>query len=287
MKLKEKLGREFVITTELGGTNGTDIAKSLEDVKSYLPIDALNVIDCASARLRINSFALAHIIQSEFPDLNVVPHFTCRDRSILGMQADLLGAYGLGIRYVLATTGDPPKEGPYQDSKAVYNLTSIELIKMISNFNRGLDYNGEEIKGQTEFFISAVAPPGATNLDPVIERMKKKIEAGANFFQTQPMYDLEKTKEFLSRAKGLGAPILLGIMPLKGLKMAQYMNEKVAGIDIPDEVIEKLKSGVKGAEIAKEFVKEIYGLAGLAGIHIMALGDVKATNEIIEYVRKL
>lgn len=287
MELREKLGREFVITTELGGTSGTDIAKSLEDVKSYFPIDGLNVIDCASARLRINSFALAHIIQSGFPDLDVVPHFTCRDRSILGMQADLLGAYGLEIRYVLATTGDPPKEGPYKDSKAVYNVSSIELIKMISNLNRGLDCNGEQIKGETDFFISAVASPGVPNLDPVIERMKKKIEAGANFFQTQPMYDVEKTKEFFSKAKGLGALILLGVMPLKGLKMAQYMNEKVAGINIPDEVMEKIKGGVKGVEIAQEFVREIYGLEGLAGIHIMTLGDVKATNEIIEYVRKL
>ncbi|MEW6618954.1 MAG: methylenetetrahydrofolate reductase [bacterium] len=287
MHLKEKIGKKFVVTTELGGTNGTDVAKSLEDVKSYLPIDGLNVIDCASARLRINSFALAHLIQSEFPNLDVIPHFTCRDRSILGMQADLLGAYSLGIKYILATTGDPPKEGPYKDSKAVYNLTSIELIKMISNLNQGLDYNGEAIKGQSEFFISAVASPEALNLKQVIERMKQKIDAGANFFQTQPVYDVGKAKEFLNKAKNLGVPILLGIMPLKGLKMAQYMNEKVAGIHIPEEVMDKLKAGVKGVEIAKESVKEIYGSEGLSGIHIMALGDIMATNEIIEYVRKL
>ncbi|MFH1894481.1 MAG: methylenetetrahydrofolate reductase, partial [Patescibacteria group bacterium] len=233
MGLKEKLGREFVITTELGGTNGTDIAKSLGDVGSYFPIDGLNVIDCASGRLRINSPALAHLIQSEFPELDVIPHLTCRDRNILGLQADLLGAHGLGIRYILATTGDPPKEGPYKDSNAVYNVTSVQLIKMIANLNRGLDHNGEQIKGETDFFVSAVTSPGATNLAPVIKRMKQKIEAGANFFQTQPMYDVVKTKEFLSMAKDIGVPILLGIMPLRGLKMAEYMNEKVAGIDIP------------------------------------------------------
>jgi len=287
MKFKEKLVKKFVITTELGGTNGTDIGKSLEDVKSYLPIDALNVIDSASARLRINPFALAHIIQSEFPELEVIPHLTCRDRSILGLQSDLLGAHALGIKYVLATTGDPPKEGPYKDSKAVYNITSVELIKMISNLNQGLDYNSGQIKGNTDFFISAVTSPGAPNLDSVIERMKKKIEAGAHFFQTQPMYDVEKTKLFFNRVEVLGLPILLGIMPLKSLKMAQYMNEKVAGIEISEEVMGKIKAGVKGTEIAKEFIKEIYGLKGLSGIHIMALGDVKATNEIIEYVKTL
>jgi len=287
MKFKEKLVKKFVITTELGGTNGTDIGKSLEDVKSYLPIDALNVIDSASARLRINPFALAHIIQSEFPELEVIPHLTCRDRSILGLQSDLLGAHALGIKYVLATTGYPPKEGPYKDSKAVYNITSAELIKMISNLNQGLDYNSGQIKGNTDFFISAVTSPGAPNLDSVIERMKKKIEAGAHFFQTQPMYDVEKTKLFFNRVEVLGLPILLGIMPLKSLKMAQYMNEKVAGIEISEEVMGKIKAGVKGTEIAKEFIKEIYGLKGLSGIHIMALGDVKATNEIIEHVKTL
>ncbi len=287
MRLHEKLGgKELVITTELGGTNGTDVAKSLEDVRSYLPIDGLNVVDCPSARLRINSFALAHLIQSTFLDLDVIPHFTCRDRSILGMQADLLGGHCLGIRYILPTTGDPPQEGPYKDSKAVYNLNSIDLIQMIGNLNRGLDHNGAEIKGHTEFFIGAVASPGGANLDPVIDRMKRKIEAGARLFQTQPMYDVDKTKAFLHRAKDLGVPILLGIMPLKGLKMAQFMNDNVAGVEIPESVLEQLKAGVTGVEIAKQFLQEIRSLPGIAGIHIMALGDVKATNSMIAFVRK-
>jgi homocysteine S-methyltransferase len=287
MTLREKLGKKFVITTELGGTPGTDIDKSLNDVRSYLHIDGLNVIDCASARLRINSFSLAHIIQSEFPNLDVTPHLTCRDRSILGLQSDLIGASALGIKYILATTGDPPKEGPYKDSKGVYNVSSIQLIKMINNLNKGLDYNEKEIKGQTDFFISAIAAPGAANLESMIGRMKKKIEAGANFFQTQPMYDVEKTKRFHEEARALDVPILLGIMPLKGLKMANFMNENVAGIDIPANVIDKLQKGVKGTEIAKEFIEEIYGLDGLSGIHIMALGDVDATNEIVSFVNNL
>lgn len=284
MALKEKLGKKFVITTELGGTPGTNIAKSLTDVGSYSHIDGLNVIDCASARLRINSFALAHLIQLESPELDVTPHLTCRDRSILGLQSDLIGAHSLGIKYVLATTGDPPKEGPYKDSKAVYNVTSVQLIKMINNLNNGLDYNDKEIKGQTDFFISAVAPPGAANLDPVIKRMNKKIQAGANFFQTQPMYDVEKTKSFFKAATDLEVPILLGIMPLKSIKMANFMNENVAGIDIPASVLEKINGGAKGTEIAKEFIEEIYSFEGLSGIHIMALGDVDATNEIISFV---
>lgn len=305
MDLREKLGKEFVITTELGGTNGTDIAKSLEDARSYHPIDALNVIDCASARLRINSFALAHIIQSEFPELEVIPHLTRRDRSILALQADLLGAHALGIRCILATTGDPPGEGPYKDSQPVFNVRNTErLIQMISDLNRGLDYNGEQIEGQTDFLISAVTAPGAANLDPVIERMKRKIESGADFFQTQPMYDIEKTREFFAKAEDIGVPILLGIMPLRSLGMARYMNDHVAGISIPEEVIERLsrveetsreeglrrrerarRVAAEGTQIAREFVGEVFGLEVLSGIHIMALGNVEATNEVIDYVR--
>jgi homocysteine S-methyltransferase len=287
--LKEKLKKrdKFMITTELGGTVGTNIPKSLEDADSYVDIDGLNIIDCASARLRINSFSLAHIIQTNMPDLSVVPHLTCRDRSILGIQADLLGAHALGVRYVLATTGDHPKEGPYKDSAPVYNLTSIELIKLITRLNDGLDYNGDEIKGHTNFTISAVAAPGAANLDKMIDRMKKKVEAGTHFFQTQPMYDIKKTKAFANKAKSLDTPILLGLMPLKSLRMANYMNDNVAGIDVPEEVMDRLESGVKGVDIAKEFVKEARALEGIAGIHIMALGDIAATNEIIRYVKSL
>jgi len=287
MRLKEKLGQKFVITTELGGTPGTNIEKSLTDVGTYSHIDGLNVIDCASARLRINSFALAHLIQLKFPDLDITPHLTCRDRSILGLQSDLIGASALGIKYVLATTGDPPKEGPYKESKAVYNVTSIQLIKMINNLNKGLDFNDKEIKGETDFFISAVTPPGAANLDAVIKRMKNKIEAGANFFQTQPMYDVEKTKKFFKAASALEVPILLGVMPLKSIKIANFMNENVAGINIPASILKKINSGVKGTEIAKEFIQEIYSLDGLSGIHIMALGDVEATNDIIGFVDSL
>ncbi len=287
MHLREKLGKEFIVATELGGTVGTNVSKSIEDIKGYQKIDALNVIDCASARLRINSFMLAHIITTEFPELDVVPHLTCRDRSILGLQADLLGGNALGVRNILVTTGDAPDEGPYKNSKPVFNLTSLELMRLINNLNNGLDYNEKEIKGNTDFFVSATAAPGTKNLDMEVDRMRRKVEAKAGFFQTQPMYDVEKTKTFLSKAKELSTPILLGIMPLKSLKMAKFMNENVAGIDISDEVMDKIENGVKGVEIAKEFVKEIYGCEGLAGIHIMALGDVDATNEIIDFTRGL
>lgn len=127
MSLKEKFGKKFVVTCELGGTVGTDVSKSLEDAEMLKRADAINLIDCAMAKLRINTFSLAHIIQEKF-GICCIPHLTRRDRSILGLQADLLGAHALGVQYVLATTGDPPEHGPYKNSKPVYNINTVELI---------------------------------------------------------------------------------------------------------------------------------------------------------------
>ncbi|MFH1562690.1 MAG: methylenetetrahydrofolate reductase [Nitrospirota bacterium] len=281
MELKEKLGKEFVVTCELGGTQGTDVEKSLEDAKSLSRADGINIIDCAMAKLRINTFALTHIIQEE---LNVccIPHLTRRDRSILALQSDLLGAHCLGVRYILAATGDPPQHGTYKDSAAVYNLNTPGLIKLISNLNKGLDYNGEEIKGKTDFFISATATPAARNLDKEIELVKSKVDAGANLLQTQPVYSSEQAKRFLEKVSPLGVPILLGVMPLKSVKMANYLNENVHGINVPENVIASLEKYGSGIPIACELIDQIRDFA--AGIHILAMGNVENMNAIMEHI---
>jgi len=281
MKLREKLGKEFVVTCELGGTQGTDVEKSLEDARSLKRADGINIIDCAMARLRINTFSLAHIIQGKL-DICCIPHLTRRDRSILALQADLLGAHCLGVRYVLATTGDPPQHGPYKDSSPVYNLNTPGLIKLISNLNKGLDYNGEEIKGKTEFFISATATPAAKNLDKEIELVKSKVEAGANFLQTQPVYSPEQAKRFLEKVEPLGIPALIGVMPLKSVKMANYLNENVPGINVPKEVISKLERYGSGIPLACEFIDQIRDFA--PGIHILAMGNVENMNAIMDHI---
>ena len=281
MNLKEKLGKEFVVTCELGGTQGTDVEKSMEDAKNLSRADGINIIDCAMARLRINTFSLAHIIQEE---LNVccIPHLTRRDRSILALQSDLLGAHCLGVRYVLATTGDPPQHGTYKDSTAVYNLNTPGLIKLINNLNKGLDYNGEEIKGKTDFFISATATPAAKNLDKEIEMVKSKVDAGANFLQTQPVYSPDEAKRFLEKAEPLGVPVLIGVMPLKSVKMANYLNENVPGINVPEEVISRFEKYGSGIPVACEFIDEIRDFA--SGIHILTMGNVENMNAIIDHI---
>ena len=283
MDLKSKLGQEFVFTTELGGINGTLIEESLAKARDYAGIDAINIHDCPNARLRMNSVMAAAILQKEL-GITAIPHFTCRDRSLLGTQADLLGASALGIRYFLITTGDGPQHGPYQSS-AVYDYNTFKLIEIIKGFNQGRDANGEAFKGQTDFVVSATATPGANNLEAELKRMSGKITAGADFFQTQAVYDVAQAKAFLAQARTLGKPILLGLMLLKSLKMAEFVNKNVAGITVPEQIMKELEQGKTGFEIACEFIREIY--QEVDGLHIFGMGDVALTNKLVEFTRSL
>lgn len=284
MGLAEKLGKEFIITTELGPVKGVMTDESLEKAGKYLPLDGINIHDCPMGNLRINSVSMAALIQNSL-DIEAIPHFTCRDRSLLGTQADLLGAHSLGIRNILATTGDPPKHGPYP-SKAVYDYNTFKLIQLIKKMNNGLDYNEKEFGGKTAFTIACTAMPTSKKIDNELERMTKKISAGADFFQTQVVYDPEKTINFLTEARKLNKPILVGVMPLKSVKMAKFMNKNVEGIDVPDEIISRMENeGATGIEISCDFIKQIIDYAD--GIHIMAMGDIAGTNSIIEFTKNI
>lgn len=281
MNLKEKFGKKFIITTELGPVKGVLADESLEKASSYLPLDGINVHDCPMGNLRINAVAMATRIQNSL-GTPAIPHLTCRDRSLLGTQADLLGAHMLGIRNILVTTGDPPKHGPYP-SKAVYDYNTIELIELIQKMNRGVDFNSKEFGGNTDFTIACTAMPTSKDLPREIERMQRKVAAGADFFQTQVAYDSDKVVRFMEKARVLGKPVLVGIMPLKSVKMAHFLNKNVAGIDVPEEIITCMEDeGMSGIEIACRFIEKV--APHVDGIHIMAMGDVSGTNKIIEYI---
>ena len=284
MNIKEKFGKKIIITTELGPVKGVLTDASMEKARQYLPLDGINIHDCPMGNLRINSIAMANLIQRDL-GVPAIPHFTCRDRSLLGTQADLLGAHAMGIRHILVTTGDPPKHGPYP-SKAVYDYNTLDLIRLIKRLNSGTDYNDKGFGGKTDFVISCTAMPTSRDMDREIKRMEKKIAAGADFFQTQVVYDGPKTLEFLEKATPLNTPVMIGIMPLKSAKMARFMDKNVDGIDVPDSVISKMeKQGATGIEIACDFIKEV--IDHVDGIHIMAMGDVKGTNTIIEFINSI
>ena len=284
MIFQDKLGKRLVITTELGPVKGVMTSESLAKAKGYLPLDGINVHDCPMGNLRINAIAMSTLIQQEL-GFAAIPHFTCRDRSLLGTQADLLGAHAMGIRNLLVTTGDPPKHGPYP-SKAVYDYNTFELIALIKKMNEGRDYNDKEFGGHTDFRVACTALPTAKNLGREIERMAKKVKAGADFFQTQVVYDAEKTLAFVEKAKSLGTPVLIGVMPLKSVKMARFVNDNVQGIDVPEEIIDRMeKDGATGIEITCDFLAKVH--KAIDGIHIMAMGDIQGTNKIIEFTHSL
>jgi 5,10-methylenetetrahydrofolate reductase len=199
---------------------------------------------------------------------------TCRDRNRLGLQSDLLGAAVLGVKNVLALTGDHTLLGDHKDAKPVFDLESVQLLQAINRLNEGFDMAGLELKGKTDFFAGAIVTPEANPFEPQFAKFEKKVAAGARFFQTQAVYDLNKFYSFMERASRYNVPILAGILLLKSAGMARFLNKNVAGISVPDELIRELadadKPLEKGIEIAGRQIRELKEIC--AGVHVMAIG---------------
>jgi len=276
-KLKEAASADkFVVTSEVGPPKGINVEKCLEDAESLKDrITAFNVTDLQSSVMRFGSLATCRLLIER--GLEPIMQMTCRDRNRLALQSDLLSAYGLGIENVLCLTGDHQQLGDHPQAKDVFDLDSVQLLQAAKVLQEGKDMVGNELDGTPEFFLGAVVTPGADPLEPQIMKMEKKIKAGAQFFQTQAVYDTEKFKEFMKQALDFKVPIMAGIVILKSVGMARYMNANVAGVNVPDELIEELKkdkqktkSGQTGVEIAVRIINEIKDCC--QGIHLMALG---------------
>lgn len=267
---------KFLVTAEVGPGKGTDVEHLLKDaaiVKDRM--DAINVTDLQSSVMRLGSMAFCHLLT----DMGVDPVFqvTCRDRNRLALQSDLLSAWVLGIRNVLALTGDHPSLGDHPRAKPVFDLDSVSLLDVIGRLNSGYDMVGNKLKGTPDFLAGAVVNPGADNeaaMDLQIMKMEKKIEAGARFFQTQGVYDLDAFEKFMKRIKGFDTKVLGGIILLKSVGMARYMNKNVAGVFVPESLIKELKGAEDKAQASMEIaVGLIKGMKDLCdGVHIMALG---------------
>lgn len=276
----------FTITTELDPPKSASSHKTEEQVQkisSY--IDAVNIADCPMAKLRMSPIALSSIIQHKY-NVESIFHLTCRDRNVLGLQAELLGAYALGVRNILTLTGDPPTIGDHPNAKGIFEVDSTGLIKIANTLNQGVDLEGHPLEEATNFYIGTTANPGADDLDQEIKRLEGKKKAGARFIQTQPVYDIKETERFLEAAKGLDLPILLGIVPLKSFKMATYFNNNVPGVHVPPSILKAMENGNRdtGLTIAREMafaLKEI----GATGIHLMPVNDIDAIPTIVEGLR--
>ncbi len=277
---------KFVVTAEVGPLKGTDTTE-IEEVAELLrgKVDATNVTDQQSSVMRLGSLATCHLLKER--GLDPVFQLTCRDRNRLALQSDLLSAYVLGIENVLAITGDLPLLGDHPQAKPVYDLDSVQLLWVIKRLNEGYDMVGNELKGKPNFFPGAVVNPGADTqaaLELQLIKMEKKIEAGARFFQTQAIYDPDVFAKFMKRAEGFNIPVLAGIIPLKSAGMARFMNKNVAGVFVPEELIEKMAEAEDkaqtGIEIAADVIKELKDIC--QGVHIMAIGWEKKVPAVLD-----
>ena len=277
---------KFVITTEVGPLKGTDTSE-IEEVAEVLrgKVDATNVTDQQSSVMRLGSLTTCHLLKER--GLDPVFQMTCRDRNRLALQSDLLSAHVLGIENVLAITGDLPSLGDHPQAKPVYDLDAVQLLNVIKRLNEGYDMAGNELKGKTNFFPGAVVNPGADTeaaFELQLIKMEKKIAAGARFFQTQAVYDPDSFAKFMKRVEGFKIPILAGVIPLKSAGMARFMNRNVAGVFVPEELIDKMTEAEDKAQTGIDIAANIIGqLKDIChGVHIMAIGWEKRVPQILD-----
>ena len=282
--LKESLSsKKFTITAEICPPKGTDTSDFLKKARLLKnKIDAANVTDSQRAVMRLSSLACSVLLLKE--GIDPVFQMTCRDRNRIAIQSDIMGAWALGVKNILALSGDHVSFGDHRDAKAVFDLDSVQLVQVISKLNSGTNMKDTPLKGGTDFFIGAVVAPEAEPWEPEMIKFEKKVAAGAKFFQTQAVYDMEKFHRFYEYAKKFDVKILAGILLLKSAKMANFLNNNVPGVTVPKHLIDKLEKApdqlMQGIEIAAQQVKELKAFCD--GAHIMAIGQEESVVTIIE-----
>jgi 5,10-methylenetetrahydrofolate reductase len=274
MKLTD-LFREgkFVITSEVAPPKGTDTAEMVENGELLKArVDAINLTDQQSSVMRLGSLAASQLLKAR--GIEPIFQMTCRDRNRIALQSDLLSAWALGVENLLCLTGDHVSLGDFPDAKAVFDLDSVSLLAAAKGLNEGADMAGNELAGKTGFCLGAVVTPGADPVELQLIKMEKKIAAGAKFFQTQAVFDAEAFARFMERAKPFGVPVMAGIILLKSPGMARFMNKNVAGVHVPESLIDEMKNSedrpATSVEIAARLIREVKGIC--QGVHVMPLG---------------
>lgn len=291
MNLKQKLQKnKFVITCEISPPKGVDIKPSLEEANELKGLaDAINLTDNQRSVMRMNPVALAHYLTKE--GIEPILQMTCRDRNVLGLQSDLLSASALGIKNILALTGDYPREGDHPMAKPVFDLDSVQLITLANILTKGKDWVGHTLKGVPDFFIGVAHNPALEPEELYLVKLEKKIFAGARFIQTQAIYNTELFISFMDKLKdiphGNEVKVLAGVFPLKSAKVARFMNKKVPGVSIPEKIINKLEKSKNpeefGIDYALEIINEIK--PHCHGLHLMTMGSIKTAKIIIKKLR--
>lgn len=283
---------KFVVTSEIAPPKGTNLEKMVHHIELLKgKVDAMNVTDHQSSVMRFPSLGGSLMVKEMGGE--VILQMTCRDRNRLALQADLLFASSRGIHNVLCLTGDSIILGDHKEAKSVFDLDSSQLLETIRILEKGKDLGGNELDGTVSFCAGAIVTPEADPLEPQLLKFEKKIEVGAEFIQTQAVYDLDRFKEFMKYARQFKVKILAGIILLTSAPMARFMNKNIAGVSVPQELIDEMAGApkgqalAKGIEIAGRMIKRIKEEKICDGVHIMAIGkeevvpDIMATGGLI------
>jgi methionine synthase I (cobalamin-dependent)/5,10-methylenetetrahydrofolate reductase len=272
-RFAQNIGKKFLTTVELDIPRGFDMSSVIEGA-AYLQrhgIDAINISDGARARLRMTSSAISVLVQRDV-GVEAMTHLACRDRNLIGLQAELLGAHALGLRNILAITGDPAIIGDYPHATSVFDVDSIGLIRAVKGMNEGKDLMGNSIGDPTSFLIACAANPTTEDMEREMQRLEMKLAAGADVVFTQPVYELRTLEEFLRKTAHLRFPLMLGVLPLRGYKHAEFLHNEVPGINIPDKTLEKLRTAGEraaavGVQLAIEFLREAKAM--VQGVYLL------------------
>ena len=274
-KTSTKLNQnKFIYTSELTQPKGIDLSQLINKASSLNMVDAFNITDNHNSKMTMAPIGLARKLIEN--NIEPIYQITCRDRNSIAIQSDLLAAHSLGINNILCMSGESAKYGDHPNAKDVFDINSEELIGIVTKLNNGYDYTDNKLDSMTNFNIGAVVNPGADNLDKELEKFKNKIKNGATFFQTQAIYNPETLQSIIEIKDKNDIKIFAGFIPIKSVKMANYLNTKVPGITVPENIIKLMETTDDPQstciQISKEIISEIKDMKGIDGIHIMALG---------------
>lgn len=291
--LRKLRAGKFVISVEVDPPRGFNVQKHIEGARHAKAVgaDAVNVADSPTARVRMSALSLCIQIQQQV-EIETILHFTTRDRSLMALQGDLIGARALGVRNILALTGDPPSMGDMKQSTAVYDVDSIGLVRIIDKFNQGVDFSGRELGQRGGYTIAVACDPTRPNLSEEVDRFHQKVTGGAHFTMTQPIYDAQLWVNFLNlyeeRYGDFPVPVLIGVLPLQGHKHATFLHNEVPGITLSEEALERMRragpSGrQEGVKMAQELLLELKELPHVQGVYLMpSFGRYELACQVLE-----
>lgn len=290
--LREKLAAgRFVISAEVDPPHGLRTRKVLQGaaILGDAGIDAINVGDSPTAKVRMSPLAMSVLLQREL-GVEIVMHYTTRDRNALAIHSDMVGAHVLGIRNILCLRGDPPSVGGYTDIVGVWDISAVGLMRSLKLLNEGVDWTGKPISGEADFFIGASCDPNADPLEPQLRLMRRKAEAGAQFFVTQNVFDEKILESFMEKTKRFGLPVIVGVLPLHNSRHAEFLHKEVPGMQIPDAVRERMRragdeDGPKeGQAMARDFLA--FCRERCAGVYLVpSFGRYDLAAELIAEIK--